>query len=98
MVSARRKKQAKRTLLSPIEIDDFDQAVIIGDIVNCRQQNVVVKKSTVDREFTVNRSSKNLAANEIALTVQTKGASRKKLRGKWPTLLTRSRIDFRKQS
>ena len=62
MVSTRKKKQSKRTLLS--ELEEFDQHIVVGNTMSDRQENVILKEDTGDQEFTVNSSGSNSAANE----------------------------------
>ena len=69
MVSTRKKRQSSRRLLS--QLDDFDQDMIFGNAASERQENVVVKKGTNDREFTVSTSSNNTAVNESTVNVKT---------------------------
>ena len=69
MVSARKKRQSNRRLLS--QLDDFDQVIIFGNAVFERQENIVVNEGTTDRDFTVGTSSNNLATNENAVNVKT---------------------------
>ena len=69
MVSTRKKKQSNRRLLN--QIDDFDQDMVIGNAANERQENIVVKEGTNDRDFTVGASSKNTAINESMVNVKT---------------------------
>ena len=69
MVSTRKKRQTNKRLLS--QLDDFDQDMIIGNAVSERQENVVVKEGTNDRDFTVSISSNNTAVNESVVNVKT---------------------------
>ena len=69
MVSTRKKRQTNKRLLS--QLDDFDQDMIIGNAVSERQENVVVKEGTNDRDFTVSNSSNNTAVDESAMNVKT---------------------------
>ena len=68
MVSTRKKRQSNRRLLS--QLDDFDQDMIIGNAAGERQENVVVKEGTNDRDFTVGISSNNSVVNENAMNVK----------------------------
>ena len=69
MVSTRKKRQSNKRLLS--QLDDFDQDMIIGNAASERQENVVVKEGTNDRDFTVSNSSNSTAVNESAINVKT---------------------------
>ena len=69
MVSARKKRQSNRWLLS--QLDDFDRDMIIGNAVSERRENVVVTEGTNDQDFTVGTSSSNLVVNENAMNVKT---------------------------
>ena len=69
MVSTRMKRQTNKKLLH--QLDDFDQDMVIGNAVSERQENVVVKEGTNDRDFTVSNSSNNTAVNERAMNVKT---------------------------
>ena len=69
MVSTRKKRQSNKRLLS--QLDDFDQDMIIGNVVSERQENAVVNMGTNDRDFTVSNSSNNTAVNENVMNVKT---------------------------
>ena len=69
MVSARKKRQSNRRLLS--QLDDFDQDIIFGNTASERQKNTIVNESTSDRDFTVGTSGKKLATNENMVNVKT---------------------------
>ena len=69
MVSTRKKRQSNRRLLS--QVDDFDQDMIIGKAASERQENIVVKEGTNNRDFTVGTSSNNMAINESTANVKT---------------------------
>ena len=69
MVSARKKNQSNKRLLS--QLDVFDQDMIIGNAVRERQGNAVVNGGTNDRDFTLTNSSNNTAVNERATNVKT---------------------------
>ena len=69
MVSTRKRKQSKGSLLS--QLDDFDQDIIIGNVSSEKQENTVANGGFNDRDFTVGTSSKNLAANENIVNVKT---------------------------
>ena len=68
-VSTRKKRQTNKRLLS--QLDDIDQHMNIGNAASERQENVVVKEGTNDRDFTVSNSSNNTAVNESAMNVKT---------------------------
>ena len=68
MVSTRKKRQSNRRILS--QIGDFNRNIIIGNAVSGRQGNFLVNEGTVDQEFTVNKSSRYLAANENLVKVK----------------------------
>ena len=68
MVSTRKKRQSDGRLLS--QLDDFDQANIIGYTMSDRQQNATVNEGTVDEEFTVGNSDSNPAVNENLVNVK----------------------------
>ena len=55
MPSTRRKRQSNRRL--PRQLDEFDRDVIIVNTASERQENLVVKESTNDQNFTVGTSS-----------------------------------------
>ena len=61
MVSTRKKRQSNRKLLS--QLDDFDQDMIIGNVVSDRQENIVVNEGTIAQDFTVGTSSKISVVN-----------------------------------
>ena len=69
MVSTRKKKQSNRRLLKQLE--DFDQDLNNGNAASERQENIVVKEGTNDRDFTVGTSSINSAIKENAMNVKT---------------------------
>ena len=70
MVSTRKKRQSNRRLL--IQLDDFDQDVILGNTATENQKkNIVVNESTNDRSFTAGTSSNNSTINENAMNVKT---------------------------
>ena len=69
MVSARKKRQSNRRLLS--QLDDFDQDMIIGNAASERHENTVVKESTDDRDFTVGTSNNDSVVNGNAMSVKT---------------------------
>ena len=69
MVSARKKRQSNRRLLS--QLDDFDQDMFIGNAVGERQENTVVNEGTNDRDFTTSTSSNISAVNGNAMNVKT---------------------------
>ena len=50
---------------------DFDQDMIIGNTSSERQENVMVSKGTIDRDFIVSNSSDDTAVNESAVNVKT---------------------------
>ena len=62
MVSTRKKRQSKRRFLS--QLDDFDQAIILGNAARQSQKNNVVNEGTNDRDFTVGTSNYNSTINE----------------------------------
>ena len=68
MVSTCKKRQSNRRLLS--QLDEIDQDMIIGNAASERQENIVVKKGTNDRDFTVGTSSNNIAVYENTLEVK----------------------------
>ena len=67
----RKSSQIERRLRSQLELDDFDQDVIIGDVAKMGQQNIVVSDGTVDRGFTVDNSGSISTTKENAVNVQT---------------------------
>ena len=69
MVSARKKRQSKRRLIS--QLDDFDRDIIIGKAAGDRLENVVVNEGKVDREFTADATCSNLTDNEKLVNVRT---------------------------
>ena len=69
MVSPRKKRQSNRRLLN--QIDDFDQDMVIVNVVDERRVDTMVNESTNDPEFTVGTSSNNIAINESAVDVKT---------------------------
>ena len=69
MVSTRKKRQSNKRLLS--QLDDFDRDMIIGNDVSERQENVVLNKSTDDRDFTVGTSNNDSVVNGNAMSVKT---------------------------
>ena len=69
MVSTREKRQSNRRLL--IQLDDFDQDMIIGNAVTERQENVVVNEGTNDQDFTVGTSTSNSVVDGNAMNVKT---------------------------
>ena len=69
MVSTRKKRQSNRRLLS--QLDDFDQDIIIGNVVSERQENAVVNEGTNDRVFTVGTSNNDSVVNGNAMSVKT---------------------------
>ena len=69
MISTRKKRQSSRRFLS--QLDGFDQDMIIGNATSEGQENVMVKKGTNDRDFTVSTSSNNTAVNESTVNVKT---------------------------
>ena len=68
MVSTRKERQSSRRLLSPL--DDFDQDMVIGNTASERQEKIVVKECTNDRDFTVGTPSNNIAIKENAVNVK----------------------------
>ena len=68
MVSTRKKRQAKRRLLS--QLDDFDQFIIIGNTVSDKQKDAFVNDGTGDQENTVGISDNNLTTNENTVNVK----------------------------
>ena len=69
MVSTRKKRQSNRRPLS--QLDDFDHDVINGNAASARQEIIVVKQGTNDRDFTVGTSRDNTPINENASNVKT---------------------------
>ena len=69
MVSTRTKRQSNRSLLS--QLDEFDQDILISNIISDRQENATVNESTVNRDSTVNKSGSNSVANENLVNVKT---------------------------
>ena len=69
MVSARKKRQSSRRLLS--QLGDFDEDMIIGNAASERQENVVVNEGTNDQDFTVSNSCKNATVDESTVKVKT---------------------------
>ena len=69
MVSTRKKRQSNKRLL--IQLDDFDQDMIIGNTVRERQENAVVNEGTNDRDFTVGTSINDSIVNGNAMSVKT---------------------------
>ena len=69
MVSARKKRQSNRRLLS--QSDDFDQEIILGNAARQGQENIVVNDGTNDRDFTVATSDNNSTINENSMNVKT---------------------------
>ena len=69
MVSTRKKRQSNKRLLS--QLDDFDQDVIIGNIVSESQENAVVNEGTNDRDFTVGTSNHDSVINGNAMSMKT---------------------------
>ena len=69
MVSARKKKQSNRKLLS--QLNNFDRKIIIGNAVSDRQQNVAGNERTIGRVLTASDDYSYLAANENVINVQT---------------------------
>ena len=51
MVSTREKRQSNGTLFWQLE--DFQQNIIIGNTASERQENIILKESTKDQNFTV---------------------------------------------
>ena len=69
MVSTRKKRQTNKKLL--IQLDDFDQDMIIGNAASEKQGNVVVKEGTNVRDFTVGSFNNDSVVNENAMSVKT---------------------------
>ena len=69
MVSTRKKRQSNKRLL--IQLDNFDQDIIIGNAVSERQENAVVNEGTNDRDFTVSTSNNHPVVNGNAMSVKT---------------------------
>ena len=53
MVSTHKKTQSNRRPLS--QLDDFDQDIIIGNIVSGGQENATVNEGIADQEFIVGK-------------------------------------------
>ena len=69
MVSTRRKKMSIKRLLG--QLDDFDQDIVIGTAVRERQENIVVRESTNDQDFTDGTSCSNMTINASTVSVKT---------------------------
>ena len=69
MVSTRKKRQSSKRLLS--QLDDFDQDMIIGNVVSERQESVVVNEGTNDRDFTVGTSNNDSVISGNAMGMKT---------------------------
>ena len=69
MVSTRRRRQSNRSHIS--QLDDFDQDIIIGNIVSQMQESATVNEGTGDQDFTVGTSGNNLMCNGITVNVKT---------------------------
>ena len=69
MVSTRKKRQSNGRLFS--QLDDFVQAVVIGNTASERQENIVVNEGADDRDFIVGTSSNNTTVNESMVNVKT---------------------------
>ena len=69
MISTSKRTQSNRRLL--IQLDDFDQDVIFGNIAGEERENVVINESSNDRGFIVDTSSDNLVTNEKTVNVKT---------------------------
>ena len=69
MVSTRKKRQSRRTLLS--QLDDFDQVIIIGNTASERQENITVNEGTSDQDCTTGTSFNNLEINKSTVNVKT---------------------------
>ena len=52
------------------KLDDFDQAVIIGNAASEERENAIDNKGSSDRDFTVGKSSDKLVTKEITLNVK----------------------------
>ena len=69
MVSTRKKRRSSKRLLS--QLDDFDQDMIIGNVVSERQESVVVNEGTNDRDFTVGTSNNGSVISGNAMGMKT---------------------------
>ena len=69
MVSTRKKRQSSKRLLS--QLDDFDQNMIIGNVVSERQESVVVNEGTNNRDFTVGTSNNDSVIKGNAMGMKT---------------------------
>ena len=69
MVSTRKKRQSSKRLLS--QLDDFDQDMIIGNVVSERLESVVVNEGTNDRDFTVGTCNNDSVINGNAMGMKT---------------------------
>ena len=69
MASTLKKRQSHRRFFS--QLDEIDQDIILGNTVRERQENIIVKEGTSDRDFTVGTSGNNLKTNENTVNVKT---------------------------
>ena len=68
MVSTRKRKQSRRSLLG--HLDDFDQDIVIVNTTTESQEKTLLKESTGDRDLTVDTSGIHLMTNENAVHVK----------------------------
>ena len=69
MVSTRKKRQSNRRLFS--QLDDFNQAVIMCNTTDDRQEETTVIESIVDQEFIGGNPDSSLTVNKNAVNVKT---------------------------
>ena len=69
MVSTRRKGRSKRRIF--IQLDNFDQDVILGNVAISMHENAVVNENPVDQEITVNHTASILTTSENSVKLQT---------------------------
>ena len=53
------------------ELDDFDQVVVLGDVMSSERLNVVVNNGVADRKNTANNNDSSVVANDNTVHLQT---------------------------